>query len=99
MAIPRVQIEAVPCETCPRCGFGSVVVDSRPAPTGRRRKRRCVPCDVNWVTLEVVELEAPPILEMELKLLRREMANNLARLDEMLEVLQRRFHAVGEDAS
>ena len=96
MTLPKVQIEAAPCETCPRCGFGSVVVDSRPAPTGRRRKRRCVPCDVNWVTLEVIELEVPPILEMELKLLRREMANNLARLDEMLEVLGGRSQAAGE---
>lgn len=87
MTLAKVWIGSGSSENCPQCGLDSMVVDSRPAPTGRRRRRRCVPCDLNWVTLEVPERETPPILEMELRLLRREMARNLARLDEVLEVL------------
>ena len=88
MILPKAQIEVGSCENCPRCGLDGAVVDSRPAPRGRRRRRRCAPCDLNWMTLEVAEFEVPPMLEIELKLLRHEMASNLARLDEMLEVLQ-----------
>ena len=41
-------------ERCPRCGcVDNLVVDSRPTPAGRRRRRRCPHCNVSWSTVEV----------------------------------------------
>jgi hypothetical protein len=43
-------------ERCPKCGGKHVgVVDSRPEPFGRRRKRTCRDCRHRWWTVEMPE--------------------------------------------
>lgn len=41
-------------DECPNCGSDQVgVFDSRPEPTGRRRRKKCEPCGHRWTTLEM----------------------------------------------
>lgn len=43
-------------ERCPKCNGSNVgVIDSRPEPYGRRRRRRCLGCGNRWNTVEVPE--------------------------------------------
>jgi transcriptional regulator NrdR family protein len=48
-------------DCCPTCGRKSMVVDSRPnaASLGAiRRRRRCLPCNRRWTTIEVLPDDA-----------------------------------------
>ena len=63
-------------ERCPQCGFlDNVVVDSRPSPMGRRRRRRCPHCDVSWSTVEILASDA-----LDAAILRRVVRDAVATL-------------------
>ena len=48
--------EAMSPSICPQCGVPRArIVDTRPSPRGRRRRRKCIVCDHRWTTLEIPE--------------------------------------------